>query len=38
MTPREYLTEWCEGSTADEWVELASAFLAEMEKWSPTNR
>jgi hypothetical protein len=38
MTPREYLDVWCEGATVDEWVELASAFLAEIEKWSPEGR
>jgi len=38
MTAREYLTEWCEGAAADEWVELAGAFLVEMEKRTPTLR
>ncbi|MEP7738890.1 hypothetical protein ABKW28_14645 [Nocardioides sp. 31GB23] len=31
MEPREYLEECCDGATADEWVELAKAFLAEMD-------
>jgi hypothetical protein len=32
MTPREYLDDYCDGATADEWVSLAAGFLAEMAK------
>lgn len=32
LTPREYLDTWCDGATADEWFELATAFLREMSR------
>lgn len=32
MTPREYLDLWCDGATAEEWVDLGAAFLEEMAK------
>lgn len=32
MAPREYLDLWCDGASTDEWVGLASAFLAEMDR------
>ncbi|MDQ4110524.1 MAG: hypothetical protein M3306_05410 [Actinomycetota bacterium] len=32
MTPREYLDDWCDGATTDEWVDLGAAFLEKMAK------